>query len=194
MITNKAVILILFAFCFHGSIDPLAAQAEAEAPVKAPPYICRSASFADQAETLMRILASKGLDMEQSSIVILNGDAADPLFAYHADLPLLPASVMKVFTSAAALHYLKPEYVFTTVLAADGIPEKGVIQGNVYLQASGDPYFTPEQMHAFVAQVAHAGIHALRGTLIVDTTVQEAELYPATWDAADIGQTYAPPI
>ena len=142
----------------------------------------------------MRILEKKGLDKEQSSMVILNGDSTDPLFSYHADLPLLPASVMKVFTTASALHYLKPEYVFTTVLSADALPDKGIIQGNLYLKASGDPLFTPEQMHSFAIRIAHEGIHALRGTLIVDTTVQEANLYPSTWDADDIGKTYAPPI
>jgi D-alanyl-D-alanine carboxypeptidase/D-alanyl-D-alanine-endopeptidase (penicillin-binding protein 4) len=194
LITHKAGILILIACCLQGPAGPLAARAGAQDQAAAPPYLCGSPSFAGQAEALMRILATPGLDMEQSSIVILNGDSPDPVFAYHADLPLLPASVMKVFTSAAALHYLKPEYVFTTVLAADGAPAQGVIQGNVYLQASADPYFTPEQMHAFAARVAHEGIRALRGTLIVDTTIQETEPFPSTWEADDIGQTYAPPI
>ena len=194
MISRRTVILFLLAFCFHKTPGLFAAKTKAKDRTETPSYTCSNPSFSAHAEMIMRILEKKGLDREQSGMVIVSADSPDPLFAYHADLPLLPASVMKAFTTAAALHYLKPEYVFSTVLSADALPEQGVIRGNLYLKASGDPFFTPEQMHAFAARMAFEGIHALRGTLIVDTTVQEAELYPSAWDVEDIGETYAPPL
>src|SRR5437762_2884414 len=44
----------------------------------------------------------------------------DTLFSWRADDRFLPASNAKLFTTAAALHYLGDDYRFLTVLFADG--------------------------------------------------------------------------
>ena len=57
---------------------------------------------------------------------------------------LVPASLMKLLTSYAALKKLSPYFRFTTkVLAAQG-PVKGVISGDIWIKGSGDPFFASE--------------------------------------------------
>ena len=56
----------------------------------------------------------------------------------NPDLPLIPASTMKVVTSATALQVLNPDFTFVTEILADRV--RGGSVGNLFLKGSGDPY------------------------------------------------------
>jgi len=61
------------------------------------------------------------------------------LCAYNADQLFSPASVVKLFTAAAALDRLGPDYRFRTPLYRSGeIDGKGTLKGDLILVASGD--------------------------------------------------------
>ena len=51
----------------------------------------------------------------------------------------VPGSVQKLLVSAAALHYLGPEYRVTTPLTALGEISGGVLAGDLVARAAGDP-------------------------------------------------------
>ena len=58
----------------------------------------------------------------------------------NSDLSLMPASCMKIITTAAALHILGAESCFETHLEYDGkIGSDGSLQGNLYIRGGGDP-------------------------------------------------------
>lgn len=61
------------------------------------------------------------------------------LCAYNADQLFSPASVTKLFTAAAALDRLGPDYRFRTPLyRRGGLDGKGTLKGDLILVASGD--------------------------------------------------------
>jgi D-alanyl-D-alanine carboxypeptidase/D-alanyl-D-alanine-endopeptidase (penicillin-binding protein 4) len=63
----------------------------------------------------------------------------ETLYAYNADQLFGPASVTKLFTAAAALDRLGPDYRFRTPLYRSGeIDSRGNLRGNLILVASGD--------------------------------------------------------
>src|SRR5882672_5569722 len=62
------------------------------------------------------ILASKCLDGNQIGIDVLSLKDGREVFSRNPERPLKPASNMKLFTSAAALALLKPDYVFLLFL------------------------------------------------------------------------------
>ena len=73
------------------------------------------------------------------SVTVVSLDRGDTLFSHSPDLPLAPASNMKLFTSAAALYYLGPHYRYNTFLLADGVIENGVLKGDLIIYGTGDP-------------------------------------------------------
>jgi len=66
------------------------------------------------------------------------------LFSKHADLQLIPASVLKLFTSLATLHYLGPDYRFATEFYLDR-------SCNLTIKGYGDPLLVSEVLQ----QITH---------------------------------------
>ena len=65
------------------------------------------------------------------------------LYAEDATVPRIPASVEKLYTTAAALQSFGPQGTIPTdVLGAAAVdPATGVLTGNLYLRGNGDPSF-----------------------------------------------------
>ena len=61
------------------------------------------------------------------------------IYKRNADKLFIPASNMKLFTSAAALNLLGSNYVYTTELSANGIIKNGKLDGDLIIQGTGDP-------------------------------------------------------
>ncbi len=114
-------------------------------------------------------LATRCLDTSQTAvnIVNLNGDS---VFSYNPQVPLLPASTLKVVTTAAALHYLSPEYRFHTDILTTGQRVGDTLQGDLILKGRGDPKLTTEQLLYFATQLRETGIQKITGRLIGDVS------------------------
>lgn len=114
-------------------------------------------------------LATRCLDTSQTAvnIVNLNGDS---VFSYNPQIPLLPASTLKVVTTAAALHYLSPEYRFYTDVLTTGQRVGDTLQGDLILKGGGDPKLTTEQLLYFATQLREAGIQKVTGRLVGDAS------------------------
>jgi D-alanyl-D-alanine carboxypeptidase/D-alanyl-D-alanine-endopeptidase (penicillin-binding protein 4) len=100
------------------------------------------------------------------SIEVIARDTGRVLMEKDADLPLVPASTMKVATSAAALHVLHPEFTFLTEVLADNV--RGTSVGNLYLKGYGDPYLVSEELFALTRSLREKGLREIRGSIVVD--------------------------
>lgn len=127
----------------------------------------------------------------------------DTLFAANPDLALLPASTMKLFTSAIALERLGPTYAFSTDVLRDGAMDKdGVVRGNLILRGDGDPSLSPRYVRGgpegpmtLLAQFAEgAGVTRVTGNLIADASAFEARQIPEGWLTRYAGSAYAAPF
>src|SRR5258708_24940337 len=73
-------------------------------------------------------------------LLIADAESGNTLFEQNADKYFVPASNMKLFTTALALAKLGPEYRFHTTLETRGtISSEGVLSGDVVLVGRGDP-------------------------------------------------------
>jgi serine-type D-Ala-D-Ala carboxypeptidase/endopeptidase (penicillin-binding protein 4) len=88
---------------------------------------------------LREIIARPGWREARWGVMVASIDRGDTLFAMNADLPMLPASTLKLFTTAAALYYLGPDFRFSTYALADGPVANGVLDGDLILYGTGDP-------------------------------------------------------
>ena len=114
----------------------------------------------------------------------------DTLFAHNAGVPLVPASTLKMLTSAAVFEELGPRYQFSTDVLHDGtLAPDGTLTGNLYLRGDGDPslsgrYMTggPEAPMNFLAdQLVSRGVKRVTGAVIGDATAFDERTIPEGW-------------
>ncbi len=80
----------------------------------------------------------------------------------NVDQPLVPASVLKIATTMAALRILGPEYRFATEFYTDG-------QGNLFIKGFGDPTLVTEDIAGIARQLHAKGLERV-GNLFIDTS------------------------
>jgi serine-type D-Ala-D-Ala carboxypeptidase/endopeptidase (penicillin-binding protein 4) len=110
----------------------------------------------------------------------------------------IPASCMKLVTTATALELLGPSFCFQTKLEIDGtLNSNGVLNGNLYIRGGGDPTLGSEKMGDFdfltkwVEAVKEAGIKKINGQIVADGTLFDEEGVNPKWTWEDIGNYYA---
>lgn len=120
------------------------------------------------------------------------------VYSYNPDLQLIPASVMKVVTTATALELLGSEYHYRTSLEYDGTIADGVLKGNLYIKGSGDPSLgssfirgTKNFINDWVDAVKNAGITKIEGSIISDERIFDNEGISVKWLREDLGNYYA---
>lgn len=127
----------------------------------------------------------------------------DTLFAQNADGHMVPASTMKLFTTAIALDRLGPDHSFSTDVLRDGPLEAGgTVRGNLILRGDGDPSMSPRLMRGgpdaamnMLAQLTvGAGIKHVTGDLIADASAFESRRIPDGWLNRYAGAGYAAPF
>ena len=119
----------------------------------------------------------------------------DTLFSWRADRRFVPASNAKLFTTAAALHYLGDSYRFLTVLFADGLLQNGDLNGDLVLYGTGDPTFALDTaaLAPFADSVVRAGIRRVRGDIVGDASFLGSELNGPGWSPDNVDEPYAAP-
>jgi D-alanyl-D-alanine carboxypeptidase/D-alanyl-D-alanine-endopeptidase (penicillin-binding protein 4) len=94
--------------------------------------------------------------------------AGQTIFAHQPDALVNPASVSKIFTTAAALSLLHPDYRFKTEVYLVGKPINGVVHGPIYLKGYGDPSLVTEKLLSLTMELRALGLRRVEGPLIVD--------------------------
>lgn len=127
-------------------------------------------------------------------LVDLEG-APETAVGYRMDSGLVPASVMKVFTTATANEVLGPDFRFVTELQTTGtLGEDGVLTGDVVIRGGGDPTLAATDLTSTYAQwraaLAEAGVKKVEGSVIGDASVFGTVLTPDTWQWNDSGNYY----
>lgn len=95
----------------------------------------------------------------------------------------IPASTLKLLTSAAALDRLGLGYQWETKLFADKPVSKRKIEGNLYLKGYGDPALITERLLLIAADIRNRLFQEVTGDLVVDATYFDNELLNPAWGA-----------
>lgn len=114
---------------------------------------------------------------------------------------LIPASSLKIVTTAAALHLLGPEMRFETHLEYTGkIDEEGVLHGDIVIRGGGDPCLGSErvlsslgwkkQLEAWTQAILQCGIRKIKGRVIGDSSKWEKAMAVPSWQWEDLGNAY----
>ena len=129
-------------------------------------------------------LARAQLPREAVSMLVVDveGNAA-PRLAHRAQVPMNPASVMKLVTTFAGLDVLGPGYVWNTPVYVDGAVQRNTLRGNVYLRGQGDPSLVMERLWLLLRRLQGQGIQTIAGDIVLDRSAWEVPAHdPAQFD------------
>jgi serine-type D-Ala-D-Ala carboxypeptidase/endopeptidase (penicillin-binding protein 4) len=102
--------------------------------------------------------------------MLLDVETGQVLAELNADLPLIPASTIKLATAVVALDVLGAEHRYRTELLADGIVEHGVLSGDLILRGTGDPALDLADLLELAVQLGNLGIFRIDGRFLIDDT------------------------
>ncbi len=132
-------------------------------------------------------------------VLVVSLSRGDTLFGRNADDQLLPASTMKLFTSAMALERFGTSGTFETeVLRAGVVDASGVLHGDLILRGAGDPTLSGRglddaepPMEALARQVAASGVKSVSGAVLGDASAFDDGGVPAGWRTRYLQASYA---
>lgn len=131
---------------------------------------CASAVHAELPDSVRQALQQARVPEGSVSVFVQAVDEKQPLISHHAEAGLNPASTMKLLTTYAGLELLGPAYRWRTEVHADGDLHNGVLDGNLILKGSGDPYLMAEDFWRLLNRLRQAGVQDIRGDLVLDNT------------------------
>ena len=118
--------------------------------------------------TVLRALERAQLPAHALHVVVAPAQGGPQRLSHQADRGVNPASLMKLVTTSAALDLLGPAYTWRTTLWTDGAVNQGVLSGNLYVQAQGDPKLVVERLWVLMRRLKALGIERIEGDLVLD--------------------------
>ena len=155
---------------------------------------CASVSQTSTQATLDQLLADPALQGATVSLMVRDARNGDTLYQHNPRTRLVPASNLKLLTTAAAMDVLGPNYQFSTQLLTDGAQQGERLSGNLYLRGLGDPTLQWADYQALAAQLASKGIRHVQGDLVFDDTWFDAERLGVDWSHDDESTYYGAQI
>jgi D-alanyl-D-alanine carboxypeptidase/D-alanyl-D-alanine-endopeptidase (penicillin-binding protein 4) len=158
-----------------------------------------SQSIKDVRLALKKMATDEDLKNASISFYALDLDSNRIIGGMASSRSLVPASTMKLVTTATALEMLGPNKRFATRIKYTGkIDSNCVLNGNIYIDGGGDPCLGSKrfknQYKNFINKWANAivnmGIDSVNGRIIADATIFDEQMIPSTWIWADLGNYY----
>lgn len=129
-------------------------------------------------------------------ILAVDGESGDTLYALDAGATMVPASNLKILTTAAALHLLGPDYRWMTWVTTEAPITEGVIQGDLLLYGTGDPMLdpgtarTPGAFDDLAAELVARGIRRVEGRVVGDGSYFSGPERLDQWDPRDLNDWF----
>ncbi|PIP98893.1 MAG: D-alanyl-D-alanine carboxypeptidase/D-alanyl-D-alanine-endopeptidase [Shewanella sp. CG18_big_fil_WC_8_21_14_2_50_42_11] len=136
----------------------------------------------------------------QLGITVWDMTSQKTVFQYNNQSLMQPASVQKLLTALAATKQLGKQFSYQTQLTtlADQPLDKtqinnGIYSGDIYIEFSGDPTLTFQDLHQLLGSLSTLGITKLTGNIML-ASEQDSQLQAPGWVWDDLGICYAAPI
>ena len=140
--------------------------------------------------------------LKNASIAFYVADAnsGSVVYSHNPKVSLVPASNMKLISSAAALELLGPAHIFKTSIGYTGAlnRETGILNGDIIIKGGGDPALGSKNfsshyedfMGQWVEAIKNAGIQKVNGKVITDDSYFDFDPVSARWLWEDLGASY----
>jgi D-alanyl-D-alanine carboxypeptidase/D-alanyl-D-alanine-endopeptidase (penicillin-binding protein 4) len=165
----------VLAFGAFGGADPKSKEKEREALRRA----------------LTSVIETSTLKGARVTVQVRSLDDGAIVFSRDADELLNPASNVKLYTAAAALATLGPDYRFETDFLTDPDTKDGRAKV-LYVRGRGDPTITTERLYGMVGDLVHAGLKEVND-LVLDESYFDGERVAPGFDQENGDKAYLAP-
>ncbi|MEO0537366.1 MAG: D-alanyl-D-alanine carboxypeptidase [Cyanobacteria bacterium P01_A01_bin.123] len=154
------------------SMPPLRPLALANLPIVpqwGSPWMAQISAPDPSAEAILRQsiagLGAAGVSVTAQGVAFLAGGGT--IAQHQGSVPLPAASLTKLATTLAALKTWEPTQQFETRVGITGSVEGGILQGDLVIRASQDPFFVWEEAIVLANTLQQIGIQRVNGKLII---------------------------
>ncbi len=163
------------------------------APAANPPR-----TLAELQSRIAEIVRQPALEPGIFAVKIVSLDTGNVIFEQYANKFVRPASNMKLYTVAAALDRLTPDYHFITSVYAKEKADKATIKGDLIIYGRGDPsiaarfnngdYF--KGINDLAERIVAAGVKRVKGDLVGDESYFNGAPLGSGWEWEDLQWAY----
>src|SRR2546426_7425709 len=156
------------------------------------------ASLAELKSRIEEIARQPALEPGFFAVKIVSLDTGQIIYEQSANKFVRPASNMKLYTVAAALDRLTPDYHFITSVYAKEKPDKGTVKGDLIVYGRGDPsiaarfnngdYF--KGINDLADRIVAAGVKRIKGDLVGDESYINGAPLGSGWEWEDLTWAY----
>ncbi|MFH0889009.1 MAG: D-alanyl-D-alanine carboxypeptidase/D-alanyl-D-alanine-endopeptidase [Planctomycetota bacterium] len=143
-------------------------------------------------------------DLEKAHLALKIVSLADnhTIYEKNADDLMITASNVKLFTTAAALCKLGPDFEFTTTLFYDGTLKDSILNGNLIIKSNGDPNISGRFYNncptaifeQWAKKLLEIGIKSINGDIILDDSAFDRKYCLPSWPKDQLTYWYCAPI
>jgi D-alanyl-D-alanine carboxypeptidase/D-alanyl-D-alanine-endopeptidase (penicillin-binding protein 4) len=200
--------LTSLALIFCLAVVPAYAQAAAQAPAVAQTQAAKPKTLAELQSRIAALLDQPKFAAARWGIFIKAGQNKI-VFDRDGEKAFMPASNMKLYSSAAALDAFGPEFKIRTSVYATKPVKAGMVRGDLILYGRGDPNLSPRfdegnedkyddhkpadtitAIEALADQIKAAGVKTVTGNLIGDDSFFAGDLIGPSWEWDDLQAYY----
>lgn len=141
----------------------------------------------------------KSFDGATISALAINTKSGDTIFSFNPKTRCIPASTLKLFTTATALETIGSEFRFKTQIMANGPIENSILKGNLTIINGGDPTLGspnfPENsadivLKSILQKLTEKGITKIEGKILVENNRSQPMEIPKGRVLDDVANYY----
>ncbi|KTC66418.1 D-alanyl-D-alanine carboxypeptidase (plasmid) [Legionella adelaidensis] len=128
-------------------------------------------------------------------ISVVDLTTGETLYQRNSNRSFIPASNMKLFSDAAALMALGPDYHFQTKLTTNAVSlENGNLNGSVFIHLPGDPSLTQDEVKDLLRELSEWGVRNIHGNVVIVSNNRAVDAYAPGWVTKDLKYSYGAPL
>lgn len=139
---------------------------------------------------------------EGLSVAVADLESGQTIFEKNGETPQTIASITKMLTTAATLHYLGPDYQFKTTFWRKGEVKDGALAGSLLVVGGGDPNISGRfygddynlVFDTWAAGLKKVGVTRVTGDLVLNSSFFDSVGRHPDWPAGQEARWYQAPI
>ena len=120
--------------------------------------------------TVKSKLNAAKLNVHGMSAYVQAVNSPRPLLGHQEQTSRVPASVMKLITSYAALGTLGPNYRWPLDVMTNGVVRNGTLKGDLIVKGYGSPEFNQAELRKVLQGIKRKGIRNVSGRVVFDNS------------------------
>ncbi len=192
---NKKLFLLPFLILF-ASCSTAQKVIEAKPEIQSEIVYYEDTAINQLKSELDAILSNPSFSNAHWGVIIQSLETGEYLYRLNEHKSFIPASNMKLFTTAVALIKLGPDFKYKTNLYTDGEIKDGILYGNLFIRGTGDPTISGRFTNGDVVKtfkdwadsLSKLGIKEINGDIVGDDNYFDDQYMGTSWSWDD--ETY----